>query len=79
MVGGSAALAGVALLRNRDSGAFVSMVAGALLMGWIIGEALLLHQPSWFEVFYFALGLTMAALGLAGGASSGWVRHHWYH
>jgi hypothetical protein len=79
VVGCSAALAVVALLRDRDSGAFASIVAGALLMGWIIGEALLLRQPSWFEAFSFALGLMMAALGLAGGASSGWVRHHWYH
>jgi hypothetical protein len=75
VVGGSATLAVIALLHGLDNGASVSIVAGAILMGWIIGEALLLHQPSWFEAFYFALGLTMAALGLAEGASSGSVTH----
>jgi hypothetical protein len=67
VVGGSASIAIAALLRGLDSGAPASIIAGAILMGWIIGEALLLHQPSWFEAFYFALGVTMAALGLVGG------------
>jgi hypothetical protein len=67
VVGGSASIAVAALLRGLDRGALASIVAGAILMGWIIGEALLLHQPSWFEAFYFALGVTMAALGLLGG------------
>jgi hypothetical protein len=66
VVGGSASIAMAALLRGLDRGAPASIVAGAMLMGWITGETLLLHQPSWFEAFYFALGVTMAALGLAG-------------
>jgi hypothetical protein len=66
VVGGSATIAVAALLRGQDPGALASMVAGAILMGWIIGEMLLLHQSSWFEAVYLALGLTMAALGLAG-------------
>jgi hypothetical protein len=67
VVGGSATIAVAALLRGLDRGAPASVVAGSLLMGWITGEVLILHQPSWFEAFYFALGLTVAALGLAGG------------
>ena len=66
VVGGSASIAVAALLRGLDRGAPASIVAGAILIGWIIGEALLLHQRSWFEAFYVALGVTMAALGLAG-------------
>jgi hypothetical protein len=65
-VGGSATIAVAALLRGLDSGAPASIVASAILMGWIVGEVLLLNQPSWFEAFYFTLGLTMAGLGLAG-------------
>jgi hypothetical protein len=66
VVGGSATLAVIALLRGLDNSAPASIIAGAILMGWIIGEALLLHLPSWFEAFYFALGVTMVALGVAG-------------
>jgi hypothetical protein len=42
------------------------MVAGVVMMGWIVGEILLLKQPSaphWTQVFYFAVGLVMAMLG----------------
>lgn len=66
VVGGSATIAIAALLRGLDSGAPASIVAGALLLGWIIGEVLILNQPSWFEAVYVAVGLTMVALGLAG-------------
>lgn len=45
VVGGSAATAAVATLLNPQTGALASMVAGAILVGWIIGEVLLLRQP----------------------------------
>jgi hypothetical protein len=35
-----------------------------ILMGWIAGEVLLLRQPSWMEIFFFAAGLTMAGVGV---------------
>ncbi len=69
-VGGTAAVAAVALLRNPAIGALASMLAGMVLMGWIIGEALILNQPaarSWAEAVYFAVGLTMVGLGLVVG------------
>jgi len=69
-VGGSATVAAAALLRNPGIGALASMVAGMVLMGWIIGEVLILNQPaarSWAEAVYFAVGLTMAGLGLVAG------------
>lgn len=78
IVGGSAALAAVFMLRSPASGALASMLAGAVMMGWIVAEILILEQPSeptWTEVFYFALGLGMAVLGRmvvrAGGVNGG--------
>jgi hypothetical protein len=68
VVGGSAAVALVAILRSADAGARASTVAGAVMMGWIVGETLILNQPtrpSGSEVVYFAVGLAMAGLGLA--------------
>jgi hypothetical protein len=66
VVGGSAAVAAVAILISPSTGALASVVSGVVMMGWIVGEVLLLKQPSWtwIEVFYFAFGLAMAALGL---------------
>jgi len=40
------------------------------MLGWIIGEVLILRTPSarsWIEAVYFAFGLKMVALGLALG------------
>lgn len=65
VVGGSATLAALSLLRSPTGGG-ASVLAGVIMMGWIIAEILLLKQPSeptWTEVFYFALGLVMALLG----------------
>jgi hypothetical protein len=63
-VGGSTAVAAGVLPRNRGAGAVASVLAGVILMGWIAGEALMLRQPSWVEAFYFAIGLTVAGLGV---------------
>ena len=66
VVGGSATAAAIITLRNKQIGGLTSVLAGAIMMGWILGELLLLNQPSWtwIELFYFILGATMAALGL---------------
>ncbi|MGZ6387926.1 MAG: hypothetical protein ACXWQZ_01540 [Ktedonobacterales bacterium] len=69
-VGGSAIVAALATLRRPDAGAIASVAAGAIMMGWITGEVLILNQPSaitWIEVAYFATGLATAGLGLAVG------------
>lgn len=68
LVGGSATYAAIVTLRNPYGGAMASALAGTILMGWIIGEVLMLNQPvafTWVEAFFFAVGLTMATLGLA--------------
>jgi hypothetical protein len=67
VVGGSATFAAAATLRRWPGGPWVSVLAGAITMGWIVGEILILNQPSAptsTEVFYFGLGFAMAALGL---------------
>ncbi len=66
-VGGSATVAAALLLRNPGIGALASVLAGIVLMGWIMGEVLILNQTaarSWVEAIYFAVGLTMVGLGL---------------
>ena len=63
VVGGSATVATVATLLDSDAGAAASLIAGAIMMGWIAGELRLLKQQSWLEALYFAAGLAMALLG----------------
>ena len=70
-VGGSAALAAVATAAAPRVGAPVSLVAGLVLMSWIVGELLVLKQNSagtsplsLVEPIYFVVGLAMAVLGL---------------
>jgi len=77
IVGGSAAVATTATLRRPEVGARTSLLAGVIMMGWIVGEIVILRAPaarltrpsiavpSWVEAVYFALGLIMAVLGVA--------------
>lgn len=67
-VGGSALAAALLMLVRSALGPRASVVAGAVLAGWIVGEVLILHQPTaptLTEVVYFALGVLMALLGAA--------------
>ncbi len=67
LVGGSAALATVQLVRHGDAGARWSVPAGLILMGWIGAEVLLLDQPdpgTPVELGYLAAGLAMTGLGV---------------
>jgi hypothetical protein len=66
-VGGSAGVATATLLVARNWSGQASIVAGAVLMGWLVGEVLILKQPSApspTEVLFFVIGLIMLALGL---------------
>jgi hypothetical protein len=64
-VGGSAAVATVEALRRSDVGALTSMLAGAILLGWLAGERLILPPAAfpprfeWLEAIYIAAGLMM--------------------
>jgi hypothetical protein len=71
VVGGSAAVAAVATLCRPDAGALTSMLAGAILLGWLIGERLILPRVAfvpqfwWLEAIYVAAGLMMVLPALA--------------
>ena len=67
VVGGSASIAAVATLCSREAGALSSMLAGAILLGWLVGERLILPPAAfspqfwWLEAIYVAAGLMMVA------------------
>jgi hypothetical protein len=71
VVGGSAAVAAVATLRRSNAGALASILAGAILLGWLIGERLILPKQAfapqfwWLEAIYVAAGLMMVLPALA--------------
>jgi hypothetical protein len=71
VVGGSAAVATVLTLRRSGLAGSASVVAGIVLMGWIVGEVVLLKQPvtrdRWWEVGYFTIGCVLAIGGLRVG------------
>lgn len=72
VVGGSATVAAVAAQRSSETGTLTSMFAGAVLLGWLLGERLILPSAAfvpqfwWLEAIYVAAGLTMVvpALGV---------------
>jgi hypothetical protein len=45
VVGGSAATAAVALVRSPSKGARASILAGPILMAWIVAEGVMAQQP----------------------------------
>ncbi len=70
VVGGSAVVAAVAALRGLDAGALASVLAGAILLGWLAGERLILPSAAfspqfwWLEAIYVAAGLMMVVPAL---------------
>lgn len=71
VVGGSAVVAAVATLHKSDTGVLTSMLAGAILLGWLAGERLILPRAAfvpqfwWLEAIYIAAGLMMVLPALA--------------
>jgi hypothetical protein len=70
VVGGAATVASVAMIRRPGLGAQLSALAGLVLLGWLAGEILLLHQNgaatsprSVTELVYATVGLGMVFLG----------------
>jgi hypothetical protein len=66
-VGGTAGVAAIASVRSPRAGGRASMVAGAVLASWIVGEILLLAKDdavvSPTESLYLAIAGAMSALG----------------
>lgn len=79
VVGGSALLAMGATLKSARVGAVASLAAGGIMMGWEIGEYILLpiarftftNPTTWQQGLFFLVGLAMAVLALRVNAS-GW-------
>ncbi len=68
VVGGSALLASILVVRRHPWEYVVSLGAGAIMLGWIIGEVVLIRQVSWLQFVYGLNGLLM--VGLAGWLAS---------
>jgi hypothetical protein len=70
VVGGSASVAAVDALRRSNAGALASTLAGAIMLGWLVGERLILPPAAfspqfwWLEAIYIAAGLMMFVPGL---------------
>jgi hypothetical protein len=67
-VGGSSLIACVTMLRNLKNSVVLSLVAGSIMVGFIVAEVLILKQippgPTSIEKMYFVLGF--ATIILAG-------------
>ena len=67
VVGGSAAVATIEAVRSSRTGGRASMTAGVLLLGWIVGEVVILTDEadviSPAELVYLGVGLAMTVLG----------------
>lgn len=65
IVGGSATVAAVTMVRRSDKGVSLSITAGTILLGWLLGERLILPKAAfdpqfwWLEAVYIAAGLLM--------------------
>jgi len=73
VVGGSALIAATAVLVESEWDAFASLIAGVILVGWIVCEVVIIGLNSWLQPFYFVLGLLI--LGLATRLLSTELRH----
>ena len=75
IIGGSATIGATALLNQRPRALVTSGAAGAVMVGWILGETLLLEGFSWLQGVYLLTGsLAVVAtirLSWAGTPTSG--------
>jgi hypothetical protein len=66
IVGGSALAATVLMLQKNPFAVPVALLAGAIQVGWIIGELLLVGTRgdvmAWLQAIYFVAGLIVAVL-----------------
>lgn len=78
VVGGSALLAMGATIGRASVGPVLALIAGAIMIGWIVGEMTLLptnlftdFATGWLQGVYLLVGLAMVALALR-VAPGGW-------
>ena len=62
VVGGTALAAGIGHARRRGSAYMTSLVAGALLAGWVLVQVLLVRDLHWLQGVYLVVGLGQVML-----------------
>jgi len=60
VIGGSALVGAIALLVHAKRSRLVSAAAGVIMVGWIIGETMLIQGFSWLQGLYLLTGLLVA-------------------
>ena len=69
VVGGSASLATISLLKQHRWQYPLTFAAGVIMVGWIVGEVVLIQQTDWLQLVYFVVGLAMM-----GPATAEWLQ-----
>jgi len=64
VVGGSATIGATALLAHRRQALVTSGAAGAIMVGWILGEALVVEGFSWLQGLYLLTGSIVAVASI---------------
>ena len=66
-VGGSALWAAWALQRRQANAPLLTLAAGLVLTGWIIGETFLLTEHHWLQLLYLLIGIKLIGIALVYG------------
>jgi len=64
VIGGSATIGAAALLAHRRRALVTSAAAGAVMVGWILGETLLVEGFSWLQGLYLVTGSIVFAASI---------------
>jgi hypothetical protein len=62
IIGGSALAGAVALLTHAPRSRLVIAAAGVVMVGWIVGETILIRGFSWLQGLYLLTGLLLVAV-----------------
>ena len=64
IIGGSATIGATALLAHRRRALVISGAAGAVMVGWIAGETVLVEGFSWLQGLYLLTGAVAVAASI---------------
>lgn len=64
VIGGSALFGAVALIAHAERSLVIAATAGAIMVGWIAGETVLVEGFSWLQALYLLTGLATVALAV---------------
>lgn len=77
VVGGSCLVAAVLEVRRAHAALDGTMLAGAILAGWIAVEMAMLREVHWLHAIYGGIGACLLALGIRNAWRLGSLRHRW--